>query len=85
MIPMVYKGNYHAGSSWIKSITAQFVKKSNGAEVWTGLQAYRSDSNINKLSVSELLKDARAASDGGATGIILFRYGLTNYINFNKI
>lgn len=46
MVPMVYKGNYHAGSSWIKSITANFVKKSNGAEVWTGLQSYGSDSNV---------------------------------------
>ena len=85
MIPMVYKGNYRAGASWIKSITAQFVKKSKGAEVWTGLQSYRSDSNVKRLSASELLGDSRAASDGGATGIVLFRYGLTNHVNFNKI
>lgn len=85
MIPMVYKGNYNKGASWIKSITAQFVKKSNGAKVWTGLQSYKADSNVKKLSANELLKDMAAASDGGAKGVILFRCGLTNYVNFSNI
>ena len=85
IVPMVYKGNYHAGASWIQKVTNMFVKKSNGAKIWTGLQSYKSDSNLNKLSAGELMNDAFAASMGGAYGVILFRYGITNFINFNDV
>ena len=85
IIPMVYKGNYNQGTSWIQKTTQTFVKQSSGAEVWTGLQSYKSDSNPTPLSSSEMFKDADAASIGGATGVILFRWGLVNYIKFNNI
>ena len=85
IVPMVYKGNYHAGASWIQKVTKLFVKKSNGAKIWTGLQSYKSDSNVKKISASELMNDAFAASMGGAYGVILFRYGVTNLINFNNV
>lgn len=85
IVPMVYKGNYHAGASWIKKVTNLLVKKSNGAKIWTGLQSYRSDSDVTKISASELMNDAFAASMGGAYGVILFRYGVTNLINFNNV
>ena len=85
LLPMVYKGNYNAGTSWIKSVTKTLVSQSNGAQIWTGLQAYKSDSNTAKLSHSELLKDAKAAKAGGATGVILFRFGLTNLLDFNQV
>lgn len=85
IIPMIYKGNYNAGSSWIQKITNTFVKQSEHAKIWSGIQTYHSDSNPTKLTSSALLKDANAAAAGGAYGVILFRYGLTNLINFNKI
>ena len=85
IVPMVYKGNYNAGTSWIQKVTKALVKKSSGAKVWTGLQSYKSDSNLKKLSASELMKDADAAAMGGAYGVFLFRYGITNYINFNNV
>ena len=85
IVPMVYKGNYNAGDSWIRKVTNLFVKKSNGAQVWTGLQSYKSDSNLKKLSANELMNDAFAASMGGAYGVILFRFGITNFINFNNV
>ena len=85
IIPMVYKGNYHAGTKWIKSVTKAFVKQSKKAKIWTGLQTYKSDSNLKKLSAKELMKDADAAALGGAYGVIMFRYGLLNYINFNEV
>ena len=85
VIPMVYKGNYRAGTSWIKSTTSTLAKQSYGAKIWTGLQSYKSDDNPVKLSASELLKDAKAAFDGGATGVVLFRFGLSPNLNFNKI
>lgn len=85
IIPMVYKGNYHASTSWIKSVTQTFAKQSKGAQIWTGLQTYKSDEDVTKLSAKELMKDAQAAVAGGAKGVILFRYDLFNYINFNDL
>lgn len=85
IIPMVYKGNYNSGTSWIKSTTEKFIKQSNGAKIWTGLQTYRSDDDVTKLPASELLKDCQSASNGGATGVILFRWGISHLINFANI
>lgn len=85
LIPMVYKGNYHAGANWIKSVTKTFVKQSKKAKVWTGLQSYRSDSKLTKIPAKELMNDANAALYGGAKGVILFRYELFKFINFNNL
>ena len=85
IIPMEYKGNYKKKTTWIKYVTSSFVLDSYGAQVWAGLQAYKSDSNPKKLSASELCKDARAAIEGGAKGVVLFRIGVTNLLNFNKV
>ena len=85
IIPMVYKGNYNAGTAWIKWVTQTFEKQSSKAKIWTGLQSYGSDENPSKLSSSELMGDARAAMAGGADGIILFRFGLFNNINFKEM
>ena len=49
--------------------------------------------DINKLlivtftnaSASELKEDSKYAQSGGATGVILFRYGLINFFNFNSL
>lgn len=85
IIPMVYKGNYAQGTSWIKSTTQKFVEMSKGAEIWTGLQSYYSDSDVSKLPASSLKADSQAALDGGAKGVILFRYGLFNLFDFSTI
>ena len=66
-------------------MTAEFVKQSKGAEIWTGLQGYYSDSNVAKLPKSTLINDADYAGMGGASGVIVFRYGLFNLINFNNL
>lgn len=85
ILPMVYKGNYHAGTKWIKSVTKTFEKQSKKAKIWTGLQTYRSDASLKKIPAKELMGDVRAAVNGGANGVILFRYGLYNNINFKAI
>ena len=85
VLPMVYKGNYHQNTAWIQSITKWFVDNSNGAQVWTGLQSYRSDDDVTRLSVSELSGDAQASLNGGARGVVMFRWGVTNFINFNNL
>ncbi|MBQ2653846.1 MAG: hypothetical protein IJF83_09830 [Methanobrevibacter sp.] len=85
IVPMAYKGNYGKSTSWIQYVTNSFVLDSNAAQVWTGLQAYQSDSKVVKLSSTALLKDSKAAMNGGAKGVVLFRIGITNLLNFNKV
>lgn len=85
LVPMVYKGNYEAGDNWIKQTTKAFVKSSKGALIWAGLQSYRSDSDISELSYGELFKDAQYAKKGGASGIIMFRWGLSALLKFYKL
>ena len=85
IVPMAYKGNYGKNTAWLKDVTKTLVSQSNGAQVWTGLQAYKSDNDVRKLSHSQLLKDAKYCMGGGAKGVVLFRIGVTNLLNFNKV
>ena len=82
IIPMIYKGNYNSGTSWLKSTTAAFVEMSNGAEIWAGLQGYYSDENVARLPTSTISNDAKQALYSGARGAIVFRYTLFNMFNF---
>ena len=85
VIPMIYKGNYESGTSWIKSTTKWFVSNSKGAKVWAGLQGYVSDDNVVNLPTSEIKGDSQAALNGGASGVIIFRWGVTNLVNYNSL
>ncbi|MBE6509999.1 MAG: cysteine protease [Methanobrevibacter millerae] len=85
IVPMQYKGNYNAGTSWLASTTKWFVQNSNGAEVWSGLQSYVSDNDLTKLLATELTNDAQTCLDNGADGVILFRFGLSNFIDFSSL
>lgn len=85
IVPMAYKGNYLAKTSWITYVTDAFVKESNSAQIWTGIQTYKSDDDPKILSSSALLKDAKAAKSGGAKGVVLFRYGYTKLLDFTKV
>ena len=85
IIPMQYKGNYNSGTNWLASTTKWFVQNSNGAEVWSGLQAYVSDDDLTKLLASELKSDAQTVLDNGADGVMLFRFGLSVFLDFNSL
>lgn len=85
IVPMVYKGNFNKKTSWITSIVKKYNTQSKSAVIWAGIQTYHSEENTKKLSHAQLLKDARAGKAGGATGSILFRIGLTHYLNFKKV
>ena len=85
VVPMIYKGNYKSSTSWITTTAKWFVDNSKGAQIWVGLQAYESDDKVVKLSLSDLTKDCQAALDGKASGVVLFRWGITNFVDFNKL
>lgn len=79
ILPMQYKGNYEAGSSWLASTTRDF---SNEATIWSGLQSYKSDDDTTQLSGDELLNDVNTCLSNGAKGAIIFRYGISPNITF---
>ena len=80
VIPMIYKGNYKKTTSWIASTTKWYVKNSKGAQVWAGLQGYKSDEDTTPLPTPEITADVKAALDAGAAGAVLFRWGVTNFV-----
>lgn len=82
ILPMQYKGNYEASTSWLASTTKNFSSK---ATIWSGLQSYKSDDDTTVLSNEELLNDINTCLNNGAEGAILFRYGLSPNINFPQI
>ena len=81
IIPMQYKGNYNAGTSWLASTTKSFSQQSN---IWSGLQSYKSDDDTTLLSSEELGTDIKTCLDNGAKGAVLFRYGLSNNVDFKQ-
>lgn len=84
VIPMVYKGNYKKTTTWIASTTKWYVANSKGAKVWAGLQGYKSEEDTSKLPKSEITADVKAALDAGATGAIIFRWGVTDLGAFKE-
>ena len=83
VIPMVYKGNYGKGTDWITSTAQWYVDNSKGADVWVGIQTYVSDDDTTKLSSAALSTDIASAIKSGADGVVLFRYGISNDVNFD--
>ena len=83
VVPMIYKTTYGKTSSWITSTTKWYVTNSKNAKVWAGIQTY--DANSSRLSITDLSSDIVAALNGGADGVSLFRYGISNFVNFNKL
>ena len=79
LVPMVYTGNYHQSYKWIGTMTRYFKTNSAGAQVWVGLQAYKSDNNPRRLSVAKLANQVNTAYNYGADGVVLFRLGLVNF------
>lgn len=87
------------GASWIFNTTRWFVNEviaaGEDSEVWAGIMTYRpmaaNDTQIQNLSADQLETDCRIAIKNdtgtatGATGIVLFRYGIVNYFDMIAI
>ena len=83
IIPMIYKGNYKQKTQWIEKTTNYFVKNSKKSKIWVALQSYYSDNNVRKLPLNNIQSDSVAVKKGKGHGVILFRFGLSEYVNFN--
>ncbi|MGZ7119166.1 MAG: pseudomurein-binding repeat-containing protein, partial [Methanobacterium sp.] len=85
---MIYKGNYGKDTAWIGTTTKYIVDHTvdangNKIPVIAGLMTYISDYDTTKLSADDLYKDVKSAMDNGASGYVLFRYGMISS-NFLK-
>ncbi|WP_429223205.1 pseudomurein-binding repeat-containing protein [Methanobacterium oryzae] len=81
LVPMIYKGNYGQNSTWIGTTTKYIVDhavNANGIKipVIAGLQTYISDYDTSLITADELNQDIKSATDNGASGYVLFRYGM---------
>ena len=85
VVPLVYKGNYGKGSDWVVSTAGWFFNNSRGASVWVALQGYVSDFNLKHLPVSDVLGDMGRVLDCGCGGAFVFRYSLSNLVDFNSL
>ena len=81
VVPMIYKGNYKKTTSWIASTTKWYAENSKGAKVWAGLQGYKSDEDTSPLPKPEITADVKVALDAGAAGVVIFRLGLTHFVD----
>ncbi|MEN4016858.1 MAG: pseudomurein-binding repeat-containing protein [Methanobacterium sp.] len=78
IVPMIYKGNYKQDTEWIGSTTKWIAQNFGGKPVLAGIQTYKSDNDTTILPAGELKKDVKSAIENGASGYVLFRYGLTD-------
>lgn len=87
VLPMIYKGNYHKGTSWIKETAKWYFDKSKSAKILVGLLSYKSDNDVIPLEKSQLAKDIKAAIADRSKfgGVILFRWGKSYNIDFNHL
>ena len=83
IVPMVYAGNFKKDRDWIRQTTSQFISNSNGAKIWTGIQSCVNDNDLSHLSMNQMNADIRAAIDGGASGAVIFRFGVSEDIDFH--
>lgn len=77
MVPMIYKGNYGEDTSWIGTTTSWIVNHSS-KPVLAGIMVYRNDKNLQPLTAAEINQDIKCSMSNGASGFVLFRYGLVD-------
>lgn len=83
IIPMVYRGNFKQDTAWVGQITKFFIDNSSGSTVWTGLQGYVDDDNMDKFLPEVQMKiDGNTALDAGAKGVIVFKINCCENIDF---
>jgi hypothetical protein len=88
LVPMTYKGNYNTNTQWIGTKVAHIKslakdKNGNSIPVLAGIQNYKGDGNLQLLSAAEVNADAAYAMTCGASGYVVFRYGIAKYVAYS--
>ena len=86
VLPMIYVANFRQNATCVKETTQWFTDNSKGAEVWTGLQGYTVNDPyeryISPSPQSQISIEIKSAQEGGSKGALIFRYGITEDIDF---
>jgi hypothetical protein len=83
IIPKIYKENDIKDIEWITKVTSDCVSNSKKAKIWVGLQSYINEKNPVKLSLSEITDNAKAVFNAQGKGVIIFKWGLSENVNFS--
>jgi len=90
-MPMIYRyqaNNLSYTDSWCIKWTKYFLNNNNGrATCWSGLTTYNypSGNTVVGLDSETILNDCKVMKEGGATGIVLFRYGYGDFPDVNEL
>ena len=52
-------------------------------KIWVGLQSYINEKNPVKLSLSEITDNAKAVFNAQGKGVIIFKWGLSENVDFS--
>jgi len=77
IVPMLYIGDYNEGITGLKSVV-KFYNFIYPGKIVAGLETYESDQNLTPKSVNTILAEIKAVQPN-TRGVILFRYGLSNF------
>ncbi len=77
LIPNTYHINYLRSADWVGDGVGA-LKALGAGSVWPGIQAY-------DIEPREIRKAIRAARDGGADGVVLFRYGTMDEDHWEQV
>ena len=81
LMPMIYRytPNYRKlGEQWPVEAASYFAREGSPAQVWAGTTTYEGgdDGDIKNLPADRIFSDCADYRNTGATGVVLFRYGL---------
>lgn len=80
LMPMIYRyneGGSRHSASWAQNVAKFFAEHGAPAECWAGTTTYSyNGNNPAGLPVDDLKSDCMDFENTGATGLVLFRYGL---------
>jgi hypothetical protein len=92
LMPMIYRysepadGGGDKGELWARQMADYFVERSGKAEVWAGTTTYNYvGQTATGLTQERMRSDCEVFLSSGATGVVLFRYGLGNICSLNGL
>ena len=84
VVPLTYFGNNNENDTFIVDTVACLADHSKGAKVWANVQTF-DNATQTPINLNEMNSKIQNISEANPDGIFLFRYGLSEDINFNNL
>lgn len=89
LMPMIYRHSpayAKGGEDWYARVARHFVEKGKPAQVWAGTTTYTGDDGkVTAMPAEDIASDCASFAGTGATGVVLFRYGIGELPNLKKL